>query len=201
LNRAPCRLESNAILPILEAAVVVAVAPLVGVALATRRLRGTARAAGFFVALLVASAAWGLRVRGWSAEAVPTVLLSHATLAVSGVALAAFGTWLGSTFRDPLDAAAVSTSAALLAAVGLVAAGPIAVDLPTGLVNLALSASPIVSTASAANVDLLRTDLLYRISPLAHQRFEYPSWYSGLAWYGALLAISVARTARSSRTR
>jgi hypothetical protein len=62
-----------------------------------------------------------------------------------------------------------------------------------------LSLSPIVSVASAVNVDLLRTDLLYRISPLAHLRFEYPVWYSPLLLYGVVLLVSVAGTARSLR--
>jgi len=89
--------------------------------------------------------------------------------------------------------------AAVVAALGVFAAGPLATDLPTGVVNAALLASPIVSAASAADIDLLRTDVLYRISPLAHGRFDYPSWYSPLVLYGTLLVISFAGTARALR--
>ena len=92
-----------------------------------------------------------------------------------------------------------SVGSALLAAFGIFAAGPLAANLPTPVVNAALMASPIVSAASAADVDLLRTDLLYRISPLAHGRFDYPSWFAPLAVYGTLLLISLAGTARALR--
>jgi hypothetical protein len=188
------------ILPILEGAVLVVAAPLCGVALATRRFRAGLPAAALFAGLLAASAAWTL-ITSWgrSPDALRAVLISHATLAVTGLALAALGGWFGCTFRDPLDAAALSAGAALVAALGLFAAGPLVADLPTAMVNAALSASPIVATASAADVDLLRTDLLYRISPLAHRRFEYPRWYSPLVWYGLLLLVSIAGTARSLR--
>jgi len=190
---------STAFLPILEAAVLVVTAPLCGVALATRRFRGAAPAATLFALALTVSAGWTMAFWDWSTAAVGGVLASHATLAVTGLALAALGGWFGSTLRDPLDAAAFSSGAALAAALGLFAAGPLAADLPTKIVNAALSASPIVSTASAANVDLLRTDLLYRISPLAHRRFDYPAWYSAFLWYGPLLLISIVGTARSLR--
>ncbi len=177
----------------------VAVAPVCGVALATRRFRGAVPAAAAFALALLVSAGWTMASWDWSTAAAAGVLASHATLAVIGLALAALGAWFGSTLRDPLDAAAFSGGAALVAALGLFAAGPLAADLPTGIVNAALSVSPIVSVASAANVDLLRTDLLYRISPLAHLRFEYPAWNSPLLLYGVVLLVSVAGTARSLR--
>jgi hypothetical protein len=190
---------STATLPILEAAILVVAAPLCGVALATRRFRGAVLAAAMFVLALLISAGWTMALWNWSTAAMGGVLVSHATLAVIGLALAALGGWFGSTLRDPLDAAAFSSGTALVAALGLFAAGPLAADLPTPIVNAALSASPIVSVASAADVDLLRTDLLYRISPLAHRQFEYPTWYSPLLGYGTLLLVSVVGTARSLR--
>jgi hypothetical protein len=190
---------STATLPILESAVLVVAAPLCGVALATRRFRGAWPAAVLFAVTLAISAVLTIASRAWVAEAVRTALISHATLAVTGFALAALGAWLGSALRDPLDAAALSTGAAIAAALGLFALGPLGADLPTTIVNAALAASPIVANASAANVDLLRTDLLYRISPLAHGRFDYPTWYAALALYGAVLLISLAGTARSLR--
>ena len=190
---------TTATLPILEAAVLVMAAPLCGVFLATRRFRGALPAAALFGVALMASAGWTVGTSGWSPAIVRTAFVSHATLAVVGLALAAFGGWLGAVFVDPLDAAAVGVGAALVAALGLVAAGPLGADLPTRVVNAALVASPIVSAASAADVDLLRTDLLYRVSPLAHGRFDYPPWYSAVAVYGTLLLISLAGTARALR--
>lgn len=188
---------TTATLPIFEAAVLVVAAPLCGVALA-RRLRGTAPAAALFVAALTVSALWTLGVLGWSAAG-GRVLVSYTTVGTVGFALAALGAWFGSIWSDPLDAAALSVGSALVAAFGIFAAGPLAANLPTAVVNAALMASPIVSTASAADVDLLRTDLLYRISPLAHGRFDYPSWFAPLAAYGTLLLISLAGTARALR--
>ena len=144
------------------------------------------------------SPAGGLGVLGWSAAG-GRVLVSYATVGTVGFALAALGAWFGSIWSDPLDAAALSVGSALVAAFGIFAAGPLAANLPTAVVNAALMASPIVSAASAADVDLLRTDLLYRISPLAHGRFDYPSWFAPLAVYGTLLLISLAGTARALR--
>ena len=190
---------STATLPILEAAILVVAAPICGVALATRRFRGALLAVVLFALALLISAGWTMALWNWSSAAARSVLVSHATLAVIGLALAALGGWFGSTLRDPLDAAGFSSSTALVAALGLFAAGPLAADLPTGIVNAALAVNPIVASASAADVDLLRTDLLYRISPLAHRRFEYPTWYSPLALYGAVLLVSVVGTARSLR--
>ena len=190
---------NTALLPILESAVLVVAAPLCGVALATRRFRDAAPAVTLFAVALSISAAATLVSPPSPANTMRLVLASHATLAMIGLALAAFGAWLGSVCRDPLDAAALSVSAALVAALGLFVAGPLVTDLPAPIVNAALSANPIVAAASAADVDLLRIDLLYRISPLAHRSFEYPAWYSPLALYGAVLVVSLAATARTFR--
>lgn len=187
-----------ATLPIFEAAVLVVAAPLCGVALAMRRFRGAVPAAALFVAALSVSALWTIVVLGWSVTG-GRALVSHTTVGAIGLAFAALGGWFGSVRRDPLDAAALSVGVALLAAFGIFAAGPLAADLPTPVVNAALAASPIVSAASAADVDLLRTDLLYRISPLAHGHFDYPTWFAPLAVYGTLLLISLAGTARALR--
>ena len=192
------RAVTTTTLPIFEAAVLVVAAPLCGVALAVRRLRGAALAAAIFAAALTVSALWTILALGWSAAG-GRVFVSYATVGTIGFALAALGAWFGSVWRDPLDAAAFSVGLAVLAAFGIFAAGPLAADLPTPIVNAALIASPIVSAASAADVDLLRTDLLYRISPLAHGRFDYPSWFAPLAAYGTLLLISLAGTARAMR--
>jgi len=189
---------NTAMLPVFEAAVLVVVAPLCGVALAVRRLRGAVPAATLFAATLVLSGVWTTVALGWSAAG-GRALVSYATVGTIGFALAALGTWFGSFWRDPLDAAACSVGLALLATIGIFAIGPVAAILPTPLVNAALMASPIVSAASAADIDLLRTDLLYRLSPLAHGRFDYPAWFAPLLAYGTLLLISLAGTARALR--
>lgn len=190
-----------ALLPILESAVLVVVAPIAGVVLVTRRLRGVIPTAALFAVALLVSAAAMIASSGSPAAAMWFVLTAHVTLGLIGLALAALGVWLGSVCRDPLDAAALGVGGALVAALGLFAAGPLASNLPTTILNAALSANPIVATASAADIDLLRFDLLYRISPLAHGSFEYPSWYAPLALYGGLLIASGVATARISRKR
>ena len=89
------------------------------------------------------------------------------------LALAAWGALCG-VFSDPLDAAAFSLIVVLVAAGGLLVAGASVADLPRRLVALALTASPLVVIASAANIDIVRMDLLYQISPLAHMQVDYP---------------------------
>ena len=59
-------------------------------------------------------------------------------------------------------------------------------------INAALAASPLVATASAASFDLLRTDVLYRLSPIAHVRFDYPDWPASVTLYLLLAAAGFA---------
>lgn len=191
----------NASLFIVEAAVVVLTAPLAGVALGSRLAdRGVWAALGpptiALAALLSLSGLATIAARGVTNETLRTALVSHTTLGAAALALGAFGALCRSAFRDPLDAAACGAGLAIVAAAGLFAAGPAVADLPTPLVNAALAANPIVATASAANIDLLRTDLLYRLSPLAHRRFDYPVWYAASAGYLAVAIICVACVAR-----
>jgi hypothetical protein len=192
---------ASAVLPIVEAAALVVVAPLWGVRLGSTHLRGLVSSLAVFGALLASSAIGALVMTGLSADAVARVAAAHATLAVAGLALGALGAWSGTALRDPLDAAAVSVAAASCASLGLLAAGPAGADLPTALINAGLAASPIVATAAAGGVDILRSDWFYRTSPLAHGRFDYLSWSVTLPAYGAVLLFSAAAAARAVRRR
>jgi hypothetical protein len=60
----------------------------------------------------------------------------------------------------------------------------------------ALTASPFVAVATAAQIDVVRLETFYQISPLAHMRVDYPSWQTVCGWYlavGCLCCIGVMR--------
>jgi hypothetical protein len=104
-------------------------------------------------------------------------------LASATLALAALGALLGTVFRHPLDAAAVAVGVALTAAYGVLVAGAAVGTLSTGMLKAALLASPVMTVATAAHVDLVRTDIWYQVSPLAHIGLEYPAWSTVCGWY------------------
>ena len=179
-------IASNAL--ILEAALAVVAATLAGVA------RGVSwRTLAEIGVFTVASALVMLAVTGWSADSVRGVAASHAALSASVLACATLGAAARTFFRNELDAAAAALGAAVTAAFGVLTIGPTAGELPARWVNAGLAASPVVSTAAAAGIDLLRTDAFYRASPLAHQQFDYPAWYATTATYAgfALIAWSI----------
>jgi len=182
-----------------SAACVVVAAPLAGVAVtASRRTaqsHGTPHlAAGPDVRRLVAatgifgavSAVLTLGRLGPSIDTLSFVATSHLVLASVTLALAALGPLLGTLFRDPLDAAAVALCLTATAAYGVLVAGAPVGMMPAPVLKAALLASPIMSIASAAHVDLVRSDIWYQISPLAHVQVEYPSWGTACLSYLAV---------------
>lgn len=188
---------------VFEAMLVTIAAPLAGVAIASSR--GPARATcrvlattlGSFigVSLLV-----GFTVsRGGALD--PGVLLeSRAALAATALALASVGALCATLFDNVLDAAGTTLLAVLLAACGLLGAGPATSSLPERAINAGLLASPLIAVTSAARIDLLRSAGLYHLSPIAHRRFEYPEWSAVSAWYlcvaGCCLAGMVLKLRR-----
>jgi hypothetical protein len=180
---------------LLEVTAVVVIAPLAGVALAARDFRGLRRAVIVLALLGGGSMAATLFARvPWQ-----TVMATHLTLGTAAIALAVFGAWCGSIFRDPLDAAACSVAVVLISTCGLFALGSLSADLPTPVVNAALLANPIVAVASAANIDLLRFEFLYQISPIAHGRFDYPVWYMAAACFSLVSLTAAAGVVRARR--
>jgi hypothetical protein len=179
-----------------EAAALVLIAPLAGVALAGRDFRGL-RGPVIVLALLGGVSAASATVVAhvpWQ-----TVMATHLTLGAAAIALAMLGAWCGSTLGDPLDAAACSMAVALIATCGLFSIGSLSADLPTPVVNVALLANPIVAVASAANIDLLRFEFLYQISPIAHRRFDYPTWYLAAFYFSLVALLAAAGVARARR--
>jgi hypothetical protein len=183
---------------IVSAILAVVLAPLAGVAAVTRHQHfGVAVRRLVLAALLFASgsAAVTIAVQGISTAPIRAVALSHATLAASTLALAALGALGASLFPDPLDAAASSSATALLITFGIVAAGPLGSDIPTMALNATLLVNPIIASAAAADIDLLRGDTLYRLSPIAHRRFDYPAWPSAFALHAAVAAAGFSAVA------
>ena len=193
---------------------VCAFAPTAGVAIAARSLtltpdplappRGVRRslriAADLMVATLpgiaISAAAMMLMMRampgiGQAASA------SHLTLALAATALGLLGAWAGVVLAHPLDAAGATVAASLALATTVLLAGPVIDGLPAWVVDAALVASPLVSVAAAANIDLFRTELLYQLSPLASLGFGYPSWVTSCLLYAAAASVCVSGTARA----
>ena len=179
-------------------------APLAGVLIArrtgnawvmTRRLAGMA--CGFAGVSLVMSILGGAPPPGnlWSVTA------AHVAMAAGAMGLAAFGALCERLFRNPLDAGATSVTAAAATGVGILIAGPFTADIPRPVIDGALLASPLVTTATAAGIDILRTDVLYRVSPLAHVGTEYSEWPVATAVYFLFTVVCVAGVVLVKRRR
>lgn len=195
---------------LLETALMVIVAPLGGVALMARRLRPRgpsdtrmiwrawrlAWPLGIGATALAASSALAVRALvGAPADPLQAIVIPHAALWAAAFALGALGALCASVLTDPLDAAACALGLAIAASAGVLVAGPIIGEAPIGAINAALQASPIVAIASAADFDILRMELLYRLSPLAHGRFDYPTWQATCGWYvGLAFALLLVQT-------
>ncbi len=178
------RVAADALL--VNVAIVVLAAPIVGAVVGaglarTEASRGSvwavARRLGWLVSMFVgASAAVTAAGFGVTFPALALVAASHATLGAAALALASMGVLCRQQLRDPLDAVACGTLLAGLVSFGVLLAGPLIQDLPYGITNVALVASPVVATAASAQIDILRSETFYQISSIAHRRFDYPAW-------------------------
>ena len=136
-----------------------------------------------------------------------SIIRAHVTLALVAYASAASGALAASLDFETLDAAAMTTGGWIVAAVGLLALGPSLIDLPTRLLNALLLANPLVVVMAAGDIDMFRWPALYRISPVAHMRFDYPAWpvaaltYTVIALTCSLLAAIRAGDFPGPRTR
>jgi hypothetical protein len=191
---------------LLEAALLVIAAPLGAVALIARSAAVGSKGSGLLARLRavtspVVAAATSLTVvsavllgRGATGET-GTLLISHATLWAAALGLAGIGALAAAMFADALDAAASAVGIAVLAAAAVFVSGPLLDGAPASVVRAALLASPVAGAASAADIDIFRTDPLYRLSPLAHMRFDYPSWSAAAAAYLAVATACLTATA------
>lgn len=166
-------------------------APLVGNHGGWRRLP---RSVAFFAALIFVCS-FALLAFSWRdiPGGITAALFGHLTLTVSVLALAQAGQLIPLVVRDRLAGALVALTASTLLVVGIFAVGPLAARLSTSATSLALLANPLVAVTSAAGIDLLHLDAIYRTSPLAHRGAALPAWTTasavyavvGLAAYGA----------------
>lgn len=203
------RVAADALL--INASVLVIAAPMLGVLAGSRLMASSvagprsaawtiARRLGVPVGVFVGgSAAVTVAGFGTTSSALSLVGTSHATLAAAALALAAMGALCGRRFRDPLDAVACSAFAAGLVSFGVLLAGPLVQHLPDAVINVALLASPLVATAAGAQIDILRTETFYQLSPIAHRRFDYPAWHVAAATYLIVTMLCFVALHRDSR--
>jgi hypothetical protein len=176
--------------------------PLVGVAVGgSGSPRAVTRLVGLAVVFTASSA---LLAAIWSADRAKVASLlasSHLTLLATSVALGAWGSLCGVLFRDQLDAAGIALTVAVGAALGILVGGASVGELPRWLVTIGLAANPIVAVASAAQIDVVRMDLIYQISPLAHVQMDYPTWYLAAAGYVGFASVCFAGVTVKIRAR
>jgi hypothetical protein len=180
-----------------ESMAVVIAGPILGVFAATRaaRLASSPKniaqrlAVGAAIFALAAAAASLVVARSGDAGA---LVASHVTLAIAALTVSSMGAAAGLYFDHPLDATACALAVSLTAGCGVLVTGPLVDAAPLAIVNSALLASPIVATASAADIDVLRGDLLYRFSPIAHSQFAYPAWQLACGTYAVVAAACFA---------
>lgn len=207
------RPEFQAKVLILQSALTVVVAPLAGVAVVSRAQTSTdlnqqrehfledvvATLTVGAAALAMTSAILGLGLRG--AVDIPTLLASHAVLWAGSLMMAALGAFCASRLADPLDAAASAAGLAVMSAAAVFVAGPILSSVPSTVLSAALMGSPIAATALAANLDIFHGDVLYRVSPLAHMRVDYPTVSTTLVSYLAIALVLFTGTIRQPLRR
>ena len=189
-------------------AVIVIAAPLAGVLVAKIEQRAahrpgagvalsTTRTLALAVLCFTAASACLTALEWGGAEgALAFVVTSHATLAAVAFGLSAFGAYCAAVWRDTLDAAAFGLIVVLVAAGGVLVAGAGVADAPPRVLQAALTASPFVAVATAAQIDVIRLETFYQISPLAHMRVDYPSWQAVCGWYLAVGFLCVAGVTR-----
>lgn len=208
------RLQASALFVTIATAVIVA--PLAGVtAMATDRVgRSDAAAASVrrtwniiwplglgLTILVLSSAVVGFVMVGARTALIPTLLASHATFWASTLALAMLGVCCASALLDPLDAAAAAIGVSVLATGGVLVLGPVLEGAPLPAINAALLLSPLVATASSGHIDILRSDFVYRFSPLAHMRVEYPEWRTAVSCFALLAFAGCCVVSRGLRRR
>ena len=184
---------------LLCAAILPILAPALGASLAGRR---DARQLVFTLVLATAlasivSAALMLTLLSSIPGSMAAAARAHATLLSALVALALIGAWAAMLCRNPLDAAGITVTASVALTVGVLLLGPLTGDLAPWLVRGLLQVSPLVTSASAAGIDLYRTETMYQLSPLASLGFAYPSWSLACAMYLAAATLAFLGTTRA----
>ncbi|MGE3578394.1 MAG: hypothetical protein AB7I25_08035 [Vicinamibacterales bacterium] len=132
-------------------------------------------------------------------SAAPGVWLpAHGLLAVTAAAVLAARSVADRLWPHPLDAAGLTLIAVVAVLGGALALGPALPPVPVWLIDTLLRANPAVAVTATAGVDLLHSDLFYRLAPVAHWQFEYPATGESLALFGGA-AAAMALLSRAGR--
>ena len=119
-----------------------------------------------------------------------SVLASQGVLAGFVLVVASCAVLMSHWHANVVDAAGVVYALVLACVAGLILLGPVDSAIGSeGLVQSALVANPFVGVASALEFDLMRSEWLYRISPLARRGFRYPSPYAAAGVYAIATAL------------
>lgn len=159
--------------------------------------------------LAIAGSGLPLWARAGTLGAPPFAALARAELVLTTFALAALalGLLCSTLIADLSAAAAVVYAAVALTLVAPVLGGPLLERLPDaqGAIQATLASSPVIAVASALDFDILRTETLYRLSPIGQRRFTYPSAeslsllflaFALLAYAAAAWRLAAARRGR-----
>lgn len=165
------------------------VAPLIGVGRSRTSQRSLMMAIlVFLVATFSLLAISWRRIPGGVAAAAS----AQTALLIAVVALAQWGRVFRMAVGDDMSAGLAGLLVSLIVTIGPFTIGPWMRDLPVGAVEWLLLANPLVTVSTAAGIDFLHLDLIYRLSPLAHRGVALPAWTTacigyavfGLAGYG-----------------
>ena len=142
--------------------------------------------------VLVGTSFVGLGIAGslLGGTAFTRVLASQGVLLGFVLAVASCAVLMTRWKSNVVDAAGVVYALVIACVAGLILLGPVESAIGSdGLVQSALVVNPFVGVASALEFDLMRSEWLYRISPLARRGFEYPSPYAAAGVYALGAAL------------
>ncbi len=203
-RRALAELQARVLL--LETAIATVVAPIATVAVLSSvpnrsmlRLRALRRALGDATLFILTSALCAVALLG-SRDALAMIVTSHLTMWTATLMLIALGAVASVVFRQPLDAAAAAIVVSVLMSTALLILGSLLESAPGGFVTAGLFASPLLTVAGTGHVDIVRGELLYRFSPLAHIGFEYPTWRAASTCYALLAGAGLVAATRRPLT-
>jgi hypothetical protein len=153
--------------------------------------------ASFTLSTLLVRAVLG----GFSLAQVASVSLLVAVFAILALGLGRFAAVVS---EDELSAAFWSYVFLAVLAAGPVLFGPWIQQASAGetAIEALLLVSPLVAAGTASGLDVMRTETLYRWTPIGQRRFQYPHWSSSLAFSLTLsgLLFGGARFSKEPRT-
>jgi hypothetical protein len=169
--------------------------PMIGLAGGWRRvpLRFLAALGAVLIGSLVLLAVSWRAIAGGIAAAVS----GHLALIIALVAIAELGRLARAIFEDRLAAGLAALTASVIVVAGIFALAPLTENVSPAGSHWLLVANPLVTVTSAAGIDLLHLDTIYRTSPLAHRGVVLPAWTTACAVYAVVgLAASGASRIR-----